>query len=81
MTHSDRLELLGTLVDIVEDWLDSKGIIVENPDKLQDEMAANIYGEDYFTLESGFEETLINYGLLEPEKGCENKCRQAEISE
>lgn len=65
--HDERLELLGALVDIVEDWLDEKGITVHNEEKEQDEMAANINGSDYDYLSANFEELLIKCGLLDKE--------------
>ena len=75
--HSERLELLGVLADIVEDWLESKGITPEDiPCEDRDqaiidgedpEGLAMIYGEDYDHLTGEFEELLINYGLIEKE--------------
>lgn len=76
--HSERLELLGSLADIVEDWLESKEITpgdIPNEDRNKAAIAdgadpadgAIIYGEDYDTLTGQFEEALINAGLLEEE--------------
>lgn len=75
--HSERLELLGSLADIVEDWLESKGITpsdIHCDDKDEaikhgedPEGLAMIYGEDYSKLTGQFEEALINYGLIEEE--------------
>lgn len=75
--HSERLELLGTLADIVEDWLESKGLTADDihcDDKDEEikhgedpEGLAMIYGEDYSKLTGQFEEALINYGLIEEE--------------
>ena len=77
MTHEDRLEMLGVIIDIFEDWLTSKGITAadipcedrdqaikdgDDPDRL-----AIIYGQDYDILTGSFEDTLIKAGLLERE--------------
>ena len=78
MDHSERMNLFGTMVDIVEDWLESKGITIadipcEDRDQaIEDgeapEDCAIIYGEDYDHLTGEFEELLIAYGLLEKEE-------------
>lgn len=78
MDHSERMELFGTMVDIVEDWLESKGITqddipCEDRDKAiadgeAPEDCAIIYGEDYDYLTGEFEELLINCGLIEKEE-------------
>lgn len=75
---TDRLELLGQIIDIFEDFLEEKGVVIENPDRdeaaksdiYRDELVdfCNIYGMDYGMLESQIEETLINWGLLEAER-------------
>ena len=75
--HSERLEMLGIFADIVEDWLESKGIAAEDihcddreqaiADGEDPEGLALIYGEDYSKLTGQFEEMLINYGLIEEE--------------
>lgn len=67
MTHEDRLELLGRLIDVFEDFLEAKGVTIPNSEKDEDSDAANIYGTDYGQIESGLEQTLINWGLLEGE--------------
>lgn len=76
--HSERLELLGILADIVEDWLESKGITADDihcddrdqaiADGETEEDCAIIYGEDYDHLTREFEELLINFGLIEKEE-------------
>lgn len=57
MTQQERVELLGSLVDVVEDWLEEKGITVDdipNNEREGDEGAAIIYGSDYGCLADGF---------------------------
>ena len=63
--HPDRTDLIGSLIDMVEDWLEKKTIVIFNPEKDKDFNAANIYGSDYDALASAFESTLVNYGILE----------------
>lgn len=75
--HSDRMELLGCMIDAVEDWLESKGITADDipcedrdhdiADGEDPESCAIIYGEDYDILSNAFETTLINFGLIEKE--------------
>lgn len=68
MTNSERMELLGMLADVVEDWLDEKEIVVENDEKEQDPEAANIYGKDYDILINGFADVLQAWRLIPTEK-------------
>ena len=77
MTHSDRLEFLGAMIDVIEDWLNDKGITADDiPCEDRDlaikagmhaEECAIIYGDDYDFLSRAFEEILIGYGVLEKE--------------
>lgn len=53
------------IVELFEDFLAEKGIIIENEEKLEDDDASNIYGTDYGYLESGIEEILINHGIID----------------
>jgi len=68
MTHSERMELIGQLVDVFEDFLDAKGITIANDEKADDEYAANIYGTDYSCIADDLEQTLINWNLLDEER-------------
>lgn len=64
----DRPELIGQIIDIFEDFLEEKGIDIENPEKEDDpDSAAIIYGSDYGTLQSQLEEAFINWGILRKE--------------
>ena len=62
MSEADKCELLGVLIDVVEDWLDSKGIttddISNDEREPEDESAAIIYGSDYDYLADKFAEIL-----------------------
>jgi hypothetical protein len=63
------LELAVNIINEFEGLLDDKGIEIENPekqenmtgDKKNDESIANIYGEDYYTLEDAVLELLKKY--------------------
>lgn len=65
-TNSDRCELLGCLIDAVEDFLEEKGVTVDmipNDERDEDREAddgcnALIYGSDYDDLSSRFSEIL-----------------------
>ena len=69
MRKEDKLEFIGQLIDIFEDFLEEKGIAIPNIDKEDDtdldkESAAIIYGEDYYSLESKIEDTLVNWKMF-----------------
>lgn len=63
----DRAELRGELVDVVEDFLEEKGIDIPNDEKDDDENAAIIYGSDYDQIANGLENVLIGWNLLHQE--------------
>lgn len=61
MSQSDRMELWGGLIDVVEDWLSEKGITVDdipNDDREDVEDAAIIFGDDYDYLADRFAEVI-----------------------
>ena len=68
LTHEERLLLLRDILEDVEDFLEAKGIDVPNHEKEQDEFASLIYGTDYGDLTGRFEQTLINWKLIDKEK-------------
>ena len=65
-------EIIGQIIDIFEEFLYSKGIKIDNPER--DEAAKNIdplelaiiYGTDYGNIQTALEEILINNNLAEP---------------
>lgn len=57
-------EFVGQIIDLFEDFLESKGIKIPNDEKEQSENPAILYGTDYEFLQSGIEETLMNWKLL-----------------
>lgn len=64
MTNSERLETLGCIIDIFEDFLEEKGIDIPNDEKEQDDDAAIIYGTDYDNLSDRLEHILIRLGMM-----------------
>lgn len=62
LTQADRCELFGQLIDVVEDWLEEKGItpeMIPNDEREEgDETAAIIYGADYDDLADRFSTVL-----------------------
>ena len=73
LSNGELTQLTGKLIDIFEDFLERKGIKIENPEKEEAVASgedpgtiANLYGTDYGELESFIKETLINWELAEP---------------
>ena len=65
MTNSERLESLACIIELFEDFLDKKGIVIPNDEKDQEpESASNIYGTDYGNLEGQLEHLLIRLGMM-----------------
>lgn len=62
-------EFVGQVIDIFEDFLDTKKIVLENDEKLEDvDVAANIYGADYGVLQTELEDLLENWKLVETDE-------------
>lgn len=60
MTQADRCELFGLLIDVVEDFLEEKGITPEDIPNIErdSDNDAIIYGSDYDDLATRFSEVL-----------------------
>lgn len=61
MSQADRTDLWGCLIDVVEEWLDSKGVRpddIPNKDRDRDGSDAIIYGDDYDYLADGFADAI-----------------------
>ena len=54
-------EFVGQVIDIFEDFLEEKGVVLNNSECDQDENAAIIYGSDYGELYQQIEELLVNW--------------------
>lgn len=72
MTNAERAELFGCLIDCVEDFLDEKGITIEDipNEEREDNDAAIIYGSDYDDLADRFANVL---GISRYEEAAENE--------
>ena len=58
---NERTNFIGKVLEVVEDFLEEKGIGISNPEKENDLYAAILYGTDYGILQSGIEEVLEEY--------------------
>lgn len=61
MSQSDRMELWSRLIDVVEEWLDEKGITTDdipNVEREDVEDAAIIFGDDYDYFADRFSEVI-----------------------
>ena len=67
-SHSQRLCMLGCIIETFEDFLAKRGIDIPNPEKDEDPNASLIYGSDYGELESMIENTLIDLKLIDKER-------------
>lgn len=65
----DTTEFIGQIIDIFENFLDEKGVVIENPERDEDEdldaeMSANIYGSDYDRLSDEITDTLKRWNVI-----------------
>lgn len=63
--QNDRTEFLGQIIDVFEDFLESKGIDIPNDDKDQSDFPAIIYGMDYGEIQSGIEAIMVNWKVFQ----------------
>lgn len=66
----DTGELLGQIIDIFEDFLEEKKIVIKNPERDEDldldpENLVNIYGSDYGQLQDEIHDTLAHWNILQ----------------
>lgn len=61
--EEDMPEFLGNLIDVVEDFLEEKGIDIPNEerDENDEDNQAIIYGGDYDDLSDAFQDVLENW--------------------
>ena len=63
--YSKLKEFCCAIIESFEDFLEERGIVIENDEKLEDpEGACNIYGTDYGELEDYITGILYSYGLV-----------------
>lgn len=63
--REELAEFVGQVIDIFEDFLEDRNIVLENDEKEGEETEANIYGSDYGELQTSIEDTLYNWNLVE----------------
>lgn len=61
LSDDDAPEFIGQIVDVFEDFLDEKGIEIENSEKDGDEGDAIIYGSDYDEIAEGIKEIISRW--------------------
>ena len=77
INEMNKPELIGNIIDIFEDFLDGKSVIIPNPERdeepeLDAESSANLYGEDYDFLSTSLENLLRSWDIIEPSKPVSN---------
>lgn len=73
VTRDNLPGLVGEIIDVFEDFLEERGINIENPEKAEavadgedPEGICILYGTDYGELQSYIEGILIDWKLAEP---------------
>ena len=61
ISENDKAEFVGQIIDVFEDFLESKGIDIPNDEKDDDDNSAIIYGTDYGEIQTDLEELLQNW--------------------
>ena len=71
-SQNDLAEFLGQIIDVFEDFLEERGIKLDNPeideaicDGQDPDSLAIIYGTDYGNLQDDLESLLRNWGILQ----------------
>lgn len=64
---NDTPEFLGRIIDIFEDFLEEKGIDIDNPEKEDNDDAAIIYGSDYGILQDQLKDLMKAWGIISDE--------------
>ena len=61
LSDDDAPEFIGQIVDVFEDFLDEKGITIENEEREGDDDEAIIYGTDYDEIADGIREIISRW--------------------
>lgn len=69
VNDADAPEFIGQIIDIFEDFLDARSVVLKNDERdtdedLDPEEAANIYGDDYDELKDAIANMLSRWGVL-----------------
>ena len=72
VSENEKLELFDDIIEIFEDFLNDRGITIQNDEKTEalyetddPDSIANIYGTDYGDLESSLEYILKKWKVIE----------------
>ena len=60
-------EFLGRIIDIFEDFLEEKGVDIDNPEKEENDDAAIIYGSDYGILQDQLKDLMKAWRIISDE--------------
>ena len=74
ITENDNRQLLETETDIIEvfeEFLERRGITIDNPEKEESENPSTIYGSDFGELQDGIEAILYRAGCVLTRKSWE----------
>jgi len=63
----ESVNLVHDIIEMFEDFLDSKGIEIQNDEKSESENPAPLYGTDYGWFEDEISLILCKYGLMKME--------------
>ena len=69
MSNQNQREIINSIIEIFEDFLEERGITIPNEEKEEDPDASNIYGSDYGDLSDDIENLLINCGCFDTPNG------------
>lgn len=61
--NNNLAQFTSELIEVFEDFLDNRNIVLENDEKEESEDAANIYGSDYGELQTGIEDVLLHHNI------------------
>ena len=70
--QEDEEEFIGQIIDTFEDFLDNKGVVIENEERdadedLDAEMSVNIYGADYDYIADELRKIFRRWNIIKPE--------------
>lgn len=73
IADEDEAEFVGQIIDIMEDFLEEKGIVLDNPEREDYEedpdSLANIFGKDYDYIADRVRDRLLAWKLVESKSG------------
>ena len=64
VSQADAPELIGQIIDIFEDFLEERHVVLNNDERDEDPDAAIIYGSDYGILQDQLQQTFRFWQLI-----------------